>query len=187
MGKDESSQAYHQVRRKDRAKYDEWIRDYLRKAPFGVLGTAHQNQPFHNINLFAYDEANHVIYIHTAREGRTPSNIENNSRVCFSTGEIGRLLPAATAMEFSVEYASVIIFGSARITTDANEAQHGLQMLLDKYFPHLTPGRDYQSITRQEINKTAVYRIDIHSWSGKQKREATDFSGAFYYGNKTGV
>jgi hypothetical protein len=26
-----------------------------------------------------------------------------------------------------------------------------------------------------------VYRIDIDSWSGKRKKEADDFPGAFFY------
>lgn len=178
------SQSYHHVRRVDRAKDDDWIRDYLKKAPFGVLGTSLKNQPFHNINLFAYDPIENVIYIHTAREGRTPTNIAINPQVCFSTGEMGRLLPADTAIEFSVEYASVIVFGTAEIIADAAEAQHGLQLLLDKYFPHLAPERDYRGILPEEVNKTAVYRIIIHSWSGKQKSETSEFPGAFYFGEK---
>ncbi|NJK79079.1 MAG: pyridoxamine 5'-phosphate oxidase family protein, partial [Chloroflexaceae bacterium] len=47
----------------------------------------------------------------------------------------GRLLPADVALEFSVEYSGVMVFGSATIVQDEAEASHALQLLLDKYFP----------------------------------------------------
>ena len=169
------------VRRKDRAKDDAWIRQFLQRAPFGVLATVSEGQPFVNSNLFVYAEAAHAIYVHTARVGRTPANIEREERVCFSVSEMGRMLPAEHALKFSVEYAGVTVFGRARVLSDAAETRHGLQLLLDKYFPHLRPGRDYRAITDDELARTAVYRIEIEHWSGKAKAERADFSGAFHY------
>ncbi|MDP7346277.1 MAG: hypothetical protein QF690_04435, partial [Anaerolineales bacterium] len=83
--------------------------------------------------------------------------------------------------KFSVEYARVTGFERARLLSDAAETRHGLQLLLDKYFPHLRPGRDYRAITDDELARTAVYRIEIEHWSGKAKAERADFSGAFHY------
>jgi len=182
MAKDYAKQPYNQVRRADRAITDEaWIKTFLKRAPFGALATVHDNQPFINTNLFVYDESTHVIYMHTARVGRTQANVENMERVCFSVSEMGRLLPADVALEFSVEYAGVTVFGTAKIVADATEAEYGLQLLLDKYCPHLRPGQDYRPITPDEIKRTAVYRIEIEQWSGKQKKVAADFPGAFFY------
>ena len=171
-----------QIRRRDRAVQDDaWIRAKLHRAPWGVLATTHQGQPFVNSNLFVFDEAAHAIYTHTAHEGRTRSNVEGDGRVCFTVGEMGRLLPADTALEFSVEYASVVVFGHATIVADEDEARHGLQLLLDKYAPHLQPGRDYRPITPGELARTTVYRVQIEAWSGKKKEAEPDFPGAFLY------
>jgi hypothetical protein len=82
---------------------------------------------------------------------------------------MGKLLPADTAIEFSTEYASVIIFGEARVLKSDEEKRFGLQGLLDKYFPDLRPGEDYRSITSDQLDETAVYAIEIEAWSGKQK------------------
>lgn len=173
----------HIVRRRDRAVEDEtWIRQMLHRAPYGYLATAHGDQPFVNSNLFVYDEAAHAIYLHTARLGRTRANVEENPRVCFSVSEMRRLLPAKTALDFSVEYAGVTVFGQASIIADAAEATHALQMLLDKYFPDLRPGKDYRPITSEEIARTAVFRIQIEQWSGKRKAVPDDFPGAYLYG-----
>jgi nitroimidazol reductase NimA-like FMN-containing flavoprotein (pyridoxamine 5'-phosphate oxidase superfamily) len=171
-------------RRRDRAVEDEnWIRDYLHRAAYGTLATVDNGQPFVNMNIFAYDEERHAIYLHTARTGRTRSNVDANGRVCFGVSSIGRLLPAPTALHFSVEYTGVTVFGTAVVVTDEQEAYDGLQKLLDKYAPHLRPGRDYRPITPEEIAQTAVYRIDIEEWGGKQKVAPADFPGAFFYGD----
>jgi hypothetical protein len=170
------------IRRRDRAVADDaWIRAMLHRAASGVLATAHDGQPFVNTNLFVYDEAAHAIYLHGARTGRTATNIAANERVCFTVNEMGRLLPAAVALDFSVEYASVVVFGRARRIDDAATAQQALQKLLDKYFPHLQPGRDYRPITPEELARTAVYCLQIEEWSGKQKQVAADTPGAFLY------
>jgi nitroimidazol reductase NimA-like FMN-containing flavoprotein (pyridoxamine 5'-phosphate oxidase superfamily) len=171
-----------EVRRRDRAVTDEgWIRDLLKRAPFGTLATVQGGQPFVNMNVFVYDEARHALYLHTARAGRTRSNVEGEERVCFGVAEMGRLLPAATALHFSVEYAGAVVFGRAQIVEDEAEAERALQLLLDKYAPHLRPGQDYRPIQPEELAVTSVYRITIEEWSGKQKVAPPDHPGAFLY------
>lgn len=174
--------SYARVKRKDRAVEEEgWIRALLERAPTGVLATVEAGQPFININLFVFDEGEDAIYMHTAREGRTRKNIQGDERVCFSVSEMGRLLPAATALDMSVEYSSVVVFGRAGIITDPDQAKHALQLLLDKYFSHLKPGKDYRPITPEELARTSVYRIRIEEWSGKRKKVDEDFPGTFVY------
>ena len=147
----------------------------------GVLATVHEGQPFVNSNIFVYDETRHAIYLHTARTGRTRDNLEAESLVAFTVYETGRLLPADEALEFSIEYGGVVVFGTARVVHDPSEAEEGLQLLLDKYAPHLRPGRDYRPITAGELKRTSVFRLDIESWSGKRKYERNDFPGAYRY------
>ena len=157
------------MRRRDRAKDDEWIRAFLEAAPFGFLATVADGRPFLHANLFVYDESAHALYFHTARTGRTRSNLDEPAPVTFSAGVMGRLLPAAEALEFSVEYASVVVFGQGSVVTDEDEAYRALQLLLDKYAPHLRPGEDYRPTTSEELGRTAVYRVDVEAWSGKEK------------------
>jgi nitroimidazol reductase NimA-like FMN-containing flavoprotein (pyridoxamine 5'-phosphate oxidase superfamily) len=157
-------------RRADRAmKSPAEIEALLSRAPFGYTATSVENQPFLHVGLFWYDAPSRRIYFHTAHEGRTRDNVLANPRVCFGVAEIGRLLPADTALEFSNEYASVIAFGRARLVEDDEEKRRGLQGLLDKYFPQLAPGRDYRPITEKEMARTSVFAIEIEGWSGKQK------------------
>ena len=168
------------MRRRDRGKDDSWIREFLTQARWGVVAvTDASGQPFVNSNLFWYDAERNAVYTHTARTGRTPDLLEAPRPVCFTTSEMGRLLPADEALEFSVEYAGVVVFGEGRTVLDVPEARAALEGLLDKYAPHLERERDYRGITDEEMARTAVFRIDIQEWSGKAKSEADEFPGAF--------
>jgi nitroimidazol reductase NimA-like FMN-containing flavoprotein (pyridoxamine 5'-phosphate oxidase superfamily) len=154
-----------QLRRSDRDADETWIRSFLHESAVGVLATVCDGQPFVNSNIFVYDEDRHAIYLHTARTGRTRDTVEANPKVAFTVYETGRLLPAEEALEFN----------------DPDEAEGGLQLLLDKYAPHLRPGRDYRPITAGELKRTNVFRLDIESWSGKRKCVEQDFPGAYRY------
>lgn len=145
------------------------IKRLLHRAHVGFIATSIGEQPYLNPNLFWYDEDQDRIYFHTALSGRTRDNIQANPHVCFGIAEMGDLIPADTALEFSTEYASVIIFGRARVVVDEAQAKHGLNGLLTKYFPDLKPGQHYRGITREELERTSVFIIDIESWSGKEK------------------
>jgi nitroimidazol reductase NimA-like FMN-containing flavoprotein (pyridoxamine 5'-phosphate oxidase superfamily) len=157
-------------RRSDRALQDDrQIEALLHRLPVGFLALIDGDQPYIHSNLFWFDAAAHRIYFHTAGTGRTRRIVEQNPRACFTTAEIGRLLPADTALEFSTEYASVVVFGRVRIVEDEDEQRHGLQGLLDKYFPDLRPGVHYRPIIEEELRRTSVYAVEIDAWSGKQK------------------
>lgn len=173
------------VTRQDRAIYEDgWIVDFLAQAGMGTIATAREGQPYQSTLLFVYEAASHAIFFHTARRGRVWENLQADPRVCFTATKMGRLLPAATALNFSVEYTSVVAFGPARLIEDPAEAERVLQLLLDKYFPHLHPGADYRPIIEVELSATAVYRMDVEEWSGKRKAVGEEFPGAFRWGEE---
>jgi nitroimidazol reductase NimA-like FMN-containing flavoprotein (pyridoxamine 5'-phosphate oxidase superfamily) len=148
---------------------DEWIRAFLREAKVGHIASARRNgQLFLNPSTFWFDEANHQIIFHSNVVGRIRSNIENNSKVCFEASELGKLLPSNVALEFSLQFRSVIIFGNARLISDAEEARRVMYSLIHKYFPAMTAGKEFREITDKELKRTSIYAIQIEEWSGKE-------------------
>ena len=147
---------------------DEWIRAFLREVRVGHIASAPTGQPFLNPTTFWFDEANHQIIFHSNVTGRIRSNIEANPRVCFEASELGRMLPSNVALEFSLQYRSVIVFGEARLIHDPGEARRLLYGLIRKYFPAMTAGREFREITHKELKRTSVYAIRIEAWSGKE-------------------
>jgi nitroimidazol reductase NimA-like FMN-containing flavoprotein (pyridoxamine 5'-phosphate oxidase superfamily) len=181
MSKNINSKPITKMRRDDRTADDIWIKEFLRIAPHGVLATTNEGQPFANMNTFYYDKETNSIFMHTAKRGRTRDNIDNEEKVSFAVSEMGRFLPADVARELSVEYKSVIVFGVGKVIEDKIFARDKMKLYVEKYFHHLVYGEDIRTITPKEIEEISTYQIEISSWSGKVKKEADDFPGAFLY------
>ncbi len=159
------------MRRKDRAITDkDWIIALLNRAGYGVLATCKEGQPFTVARNFSYDAEKHAIYFHGARKGRTFEQAEAGRKANLNVSEMGDLLTAKRAMNFGVKYKGVVVFGKLSIVEDADEAKHALQLLMDKHFPELKPDVDYEASTDIDLKVTAVIRMDIDSWSGKEKK-----------------
>ena len=168
-------------RRRDRGQDEAWIRAYLERAPWGVLALASPSGPPHlNSNLFLYRPDPDRIYLHSARIGALPEGLAEPDGVAasFTAAGMGRLLPADTALEFSVEYHGVVAQGRARRVSGDEEARGWTDGVLAKYAPALAPGRDYRPIVPEELRRTAVFRLDVERWSGKQKAVG-EHPGAF--------
>ncbi len=147
---------------------DDWIRAFLHEARVGHIAYIWDDQPFLNPNTFWFDEENHRIIFHSNVVGRIRSSIEKNPKVCLEASELGKLLPSNVALEFSLQYRSVMVFGTARILSDPDESRRVLKRLIGKYFPGMTAGKEYREVTDKELRATSVYAIQIESWSGKE-------------------
>lgn len=158
---------------------EEWIRAFLSQAGACVFTTVRGGLP-HPIPVnYVYDQDREAIYVHKGRRGTTVDNVSDGTPVAVTVFEMGRLLPAPEASEFGVEYASVVVFGQGTVVQDPDEAEAALTLLMEKYAPHLKAGEDFRAVTPDEVRKTVVLRVDIQAWSGKEKKEAPDFPGAY--------
>jgi nitroimidazol reductase NimA-like FMN-containing flavoprotein (pyridoxamine 5'-phosphate oxidase superfamily) len=158
-------------RRPHLTRDEAWIRAYLKEAQVGHIATSAHDQPFITPSTFWFDEEHHQVVFHSNIAGRIRSNIEHNPKVCLEASQLGRLLPSNVALEFSLQYRSVMVYGTARLVTDPAEAKQLLYGLIHKYFPHMTAGREYREITDKELRATSVYALYIESWSGKENWE----------------
>jgi nitroimidazol reductase NimA-like FMN-containing flavoprotein (pyridoxamine 5'-phosphate oxidase superfamily) len=147
---------------------EEWIRAFLRETRLGHIASSRDGQPFLNPSMFWFDEKNHQIIFHSNLAGRIRSNIEANPKVCFEASELGKMLPSNVALEFSLQFRSVIVFGTARLVTNPEEARRDLYGLIKKYFPAMTAGKEFREITDKELARTSIYAIQIEAWSGKE-------------------
>ena len=147
---------------------DDWIRAFLREARVGHIASSWDGQPFLTPSNFWYDEENQRIIFHSNIAGRVRANIERNPKVCLEASEMGKLLPSNIALEFSLQYRSVMVFGTAHILEGEQEKRAALYGLIKKYFPDMEAGREYRPITDMELKRTTVYALEIESWSGKE-------------------
>ena len=105
-------------RRPHLTRDDDWIRAFLKEARIGRIASSIDGQPFINTSTFWFDEENHQIAFHSNVAGRIRSNIESNPKVCLEASILGNFLPSNVALEFSLQFRSVIVFGNARVVKD---------------------------------------------------------------------
>lgn len=168
------------VRRKDRELSDaDWIDTLLHMAPVGHVAISHDGQPLLHSNLFWFDGER--LYLHGAPAGKLRAVLElGETAGCFSVTEQGRILPAGTPFDFSVEYASVVCYGTLCLVTNPAEKRRGLEGLMAKYAPHLTAGVDYQAMPDADVAQTSVYRFDVESRVGKHNVKPEDYAAYPY-------
>lgn len=159
----------------------DWIVDFLAEQRTGVLGVVDDGRPHLVTQLFVADDEAGRLYVHGARAGRVHDVVarEGATEFCFTASEMGRFVPADEPVNFTVEYASVVAYGTVDFLEDRAEKRAVLERFMTKFAPHLTPGEDYEAMSEESIDRTAVYRLDVESWSGKEGWKEPDHPGAY--------
>lgn len=168
MSKDYASEPFTKQRLAEHVRDDEWIRAFLGRVQFAHIATVFEGQPFINPTTFWYDAGRDEIDFHSNIVGRMRATAQQSERVCLEVFEAGDFLPSNVALELSVQYASVVAFGTLRVLTEDAEKERALAGLMQKYFRHLTIGTVIRPITEAELKRTSVYAIAISEWSGKE-------------------
>ncbi len=161
----------------------EWIVEFLAEQETGVLGLIDRDQgePHLVTQLFVYDDAEGELFVHGARAGRAHDLVEERTgaRACFTTSDVGRYIPAEEPVNFTVEYASVVAYGEVDLLEGRREKRRVLETFMEKFAPHLTPGEDYEEMSEESIDRTAVYRLDVERWSAKEGEKPPEYPGAY--------
>jgi nitroimidazol reductase NimA-like FMN-containing flavoprotein (pyridoxamine 5'-phosphate oxidase superfamily) len=124
--------------------------------------------PFITTLAFAYRPGKHDIVYHTNITGRLWANTGQGHPATFEACEIGCLLPSNSPLELSVQYRSVVAFGTARLLTDCEEAREALRVLSERVFPDLQIGQETRPILDSDLARTSVYSLAVERWSGKE-------------------
>lgn len=159
----------------------DWILEFLADQETGVLGLVDDETPHLVTQLFVYDDDEGAIFVHGAQAGRAYGLVEDGDRLraSFTTSEKGRYIPADEPVNFTVEYSSVVAYGTIDLLTDEAEKRDVLGKFMRKFAPQLTKGEDYKEMTDESVGRTAVYRLDVESWSGKKGWKDPDRPGAY--------
>jgi nitroimidazol reductase NimA-like FMN-containing flavoprotein (pyridoxamine 5'-phosphate oxidase superfamily) len=159
----------------------DWIPEFLADQETGVLGLIDDETPHLVTQLFVYDDDEGAIFMHGAQAGRAYGLVEGGDRprATFTTSEKGRYIPAEEPVNFTVEYSSVVAYGTIDLLTHDEGKRRVLEQFMQKFAPQLTEGEDYEEMTEESIDRTAVYRLDVESWSGKQGWKDSETLGAY--------
>ena len=132
----------------------------LERRTAGVLGVTGDNgYPYTVPVSYVYKDGK--LFFHCAKEGHKIDGIGRNDKVSFCVIDQDDIVQKT----FTTHFASVIVFGRARILTEDDERRTALRCLIEKYSP------DYREEGEQVIddtwNRVCVVEIKIEHMTGK--------------------
>jgi uncharacterized protein len=105
------------------------------------------------------------VYLHGSPASRLLQALAEGAEACLTVTLVDGLVLARSAMHHSMNYRSVVLFGTASVVEDWSEKWNVLHALTE----HLIPGRwaDVRVPTEQELRQTLVLAIPIHEASAE--------------------
>lgn len=153
------------IRRQDRCMDEERSRELLMECEHAVLSLVDSDGMPYGIPVnYVFERPGH-LYVHCAPEGRKLQCIAHNPQVSMCFVGYTHVL----ASQFTTEYESVVLTGTARVGLSEEEKKHALTLLVEKYSPDFR--REGGTAIRRSLHRTEVIRIDIETFSGKHKRK----------------
>jgi len=111
-----------------------------------------------------YGRIGQTLYLHGSSANRSLLMADGQD-VCVTVTLLDGLVCARAVFHHSMNYRSAVIFGAARLVTDADEKLAALRAVTD----HLVPGRwdHVREPTRKELAATAVIALPLEEASVK--------------------
>jgi nitroimidazol reductase NimA-like FMN-containing flavoprotein (pyridoxamine 5'-phosphate oxidase superfamily) len=147
-----------------RGYYDhETIHRILDEALICHVGFVVDGQPYVIPTNFA--RIGDTIVLHGAKASRLLKHVEARHPICVEATIVDGLVLARSVFHHSVNYRSVVVFGTGRLVTDEQEKLAALEAVTE----HLVPGRwrEARLPNRKELNATSVVVIRIDEASAK--------------------
>ena len=147
-----------------RAAYDsEAIAAVLDAGFVGHLGFVERGQPV--VIPMLYVRVDDLLYLHGGAGSRLMAALASGVQSCLSVTHLDGIVLARSAFQHSVNYRSVVVFGTARSVEDKGERARALEAFTDR----LVPGRwpDVRPPSRAELEATRVMALTIEEASAK--------------------
>ena len=107
------------------------------------------------------------LLLHGSVVSRLVNSLCEGLPCCVTVTHLDGLVLARSAFHSSMNYRSVMVFGTARLISDPEEKQTALNALVE----HLAPGRleELRPSSRKELNATSILRLPIETFSIKSR------------------
>jgi uncharacterized protein len=147
-----------------RASYDpQQVYDILDEGLVCNLGFVVEGQPF--VIPTAYGRLDDQLYIHGSPASRMLRTLDQGVEVCLTVTLLDGLVLARSAFHHSMNYRSVVLFGTATRVDDPSEKLTALKAFTD----HVVPDRwaEVRPPNHQEMTGTLVLALPIAEASAK--------------------
>jgi hypothetical protein len=127
------------------------------------VGFVHEGSPV--VLPTSYGRSGDTLYIHGSAASRMLKTLEQGVPVSIAVTLVDGLVLARSAFHHSINYRSVVIFGTAVAVTDPVEKNEALRLFTEQ----LIPGRwdEVRQPAPQELKGTSVLKIALDEASAK--------------------
>ena len=120
---------------------------------------------------YHYDSDNpDRMYLHGSIRSRAMEVLASGAPVCVTVTMSDGLVYSRKAMNHSMNYRSVVLFGTAREVTDHDEKFALFDQMVQRYFPDRLLERDYNPPPASDLGVTSLVEVQIEEWSAKARR-----------------
>lgn len=148
----------------NRATYDvETVHAILDAGFICHIGFVANGQPF--VIPTAYGRVDDRLFIHGSPASRMLKTLEQGIEVCVTVTLLDGLVLARSAFHHSVNYRSVVLFGTAHKVDDFAEKAQALKAFTDQVIPNRWSS--LRSMTDKEVKGTTVLAMPITEASAK--------------------
>lgn len=148
----------------ERARYDrETVHAILNEATICHVSFVVDDQPFLIPTLHGL--LGDRLVLHGAKASRMMKHAAEGFPLCVAATLVDGIVLARSVFHHSMNYRSVVLFGTGRLVDDAEEKLAALAAISD----HLAPGRwdDARQPSRKELAATSVIAMDIEDATAK--------------------
>ena len=157
------------MRRQSREMPAEWALEVLDKAPFITLSMTDSDGSPYAVPLSMARTDERTFYFHGAIEGRKMEVLDRNPRVCLSAVTRCRPVVGPKDNSFTLEFKSVIAFGTAEMVTDREEKILGLKAVCRRFLPQHMDA--FEAAVERSLERTAVVKVTLtEPPTGKRKQ-----------------
>jgi len=110
------------------------------------------------------------MYLHGSIRSRALELMGGGAPLCVTVTLTDGLVYSRKAMNHSMNYRSVVLFGTAREITDHDEKFALFDRMVQRYFPDRLLERDYNPPPASDLGVTALVEVQIEEWSAKARR-----------------
>ena len=145
--------------------------DILSQGLVAHLGFIEDGVPFVIPFTYHYDaDKPELIYLHGSIRSRALEHMSTGAPVCITVTLTDGLVYSRKAINHSVNYRSVTVFGTAREVTDEQEKFDLFDEMVQRYFPGRTVGADYNAPPSADLGVTALVEVKIDEGNAKARR-----------------
>jgi nitroimidazol reductase NimA-like FMN-containing flavoprotein (pyridoxamine 5'-phosphate oxidase superfamily) len=155
------------IRRHPERSVAERAEAILKAGRVAHVAFAIQGQPY--VIPFGYYYEDGAVYLHGAPASRTLKQLAAGTAVAIEVTLLDGLVASRDARNHSMNYRSVVVYGTAESITDLDEKRAIFERMTGRFFSQRQADRDYAAASLKDLRSVQLLAVRIDELSAKSR------------------